>query len=148
MPKTSITLFTFFLILTTGCLDFGEDIVTTNPTAEQLEFCETVMHLNEELVYEPIGLKILGSGIDDAVWFCFTTKETDISKIFISEYIPPDSLNKAINIYSPDNLPNWWDTANKNLTGDTFELTGGTFISIGIAKNNTGYTIYIFWHES
>jgi len=148
MPKTSITLFTFFLILTTGCLDFGEDIVTTNPTAEQLEFCETVMHLNEELVYEPIGLKILGSGIDDAVWFCFTTQETDISKIFLPEYIPSDSLNKEINIYSPENLPNWWDITDKDLIGGTFEITGGTFISIGIARNNIGYTIYIFWHEN
>ncbi len=148
MPKTITILFTFVLLLTMGCLDFGEDIVTTNPTQEQLDFCKTVMYLNDELSYEPIGLKILGSGIDDAIWFCFTTGETDISKIFLSEFISPDSLNEEINIYSPENMPNWWDITDKNLTGNAFELPGGTFMSIGMEKNNNGHIVYIFWHEN
>ena len=148
MPKTLLILSTFFLLLTTGCLDFGDDITTTNPTQEQLDFCKAVMYLNEELVYEPIGLKILGSGIDDAVWFCFTTEETDISKIFLSEYISSDSLNKTINIYSPASMPSWWDITDKNLTGNTFELPGGTYISIGLAMNKNGIIVYIFWHQT
>jgi len=148
MPNTLRILVAFFLLQTTGCLDFGDDIETTDPTAEQLQFCKTVMYLNDELIYEPIGLKILGSGIDDAVWFCFTTKETDISKIFLPEYISPDSLTKAIDIYSPENMPNWWNIMDKNLSGNTIELPGGTFMSIGIEKNNNGHIVYIFWHQT
>ncbi|MCK5037192.1 MAG: hypothetical protein KAS73_14945 [Candidatus Sabulitectum sp.] len=58
----------FFLIillfLFSGCLDFGNNIETEEPTEEQLAFCQSAMHLRDQLAYEPIGLRIDATGID------------------------------------------------------------------------------------
>ena len=137
-----------FSLLASGCLDFGDDIITDSPTADQLAFCETVMHLNEDLRYEPIGFKIIGSGIDDAVWFSFHTDETDPVSIFDSGFIPVDSLRGDVDMYSPEDMPLWWDPQGKELAGGVVALDGGRFMTVGIHRKEEGATVYIFWCES
>ena len=115
---------------------------------EQLAFCENAMHLNDELQYEPIGFKIVGSGIDDAVWFSFHTDETDLGIIFDAEVVPFDSLRGSVDIYTPEDMPLWWDIQGKGLVGGSITLPAGRSMTVGMNREEAGTSVYIFWHES
>lgn len=147
-PKRSFFIFLSLLLLTAGCLDFGSDTVTENPSPTQLIYCETVMHINEDLAYQPLGLKIIGSGIDDAVWFCFETEETDPSLIFDENFVSPDSLSSGVSIYVPENMPAWWDAKEADLYGGVFSLSAGKHMTVGIDRKENSSTVYVFWNES
>ncbi|MCD4706651.1 MAG: hypothetical protein K8S62_02825 [Candidatus Sabulitectum sp.] len=136
------------LIAAAGCLDFGDDIETNNLTDEQIAYCQTIMHLNDQLQYDPNGLKILGSGIDDAVWFCFHTEETDPAFIFDTTFVSLDSLSGSVSIYSPEDIPDWWDSQEKELVGGVVPLQWGRFMTVGMERKESGTTVYIFWHET
>ena len=56
-----------------GCLDFGEDEETTTPTVKQVARCRAKMYLKKSMKLTPLGLRLEGSGIDDAIWFKFRT---------------------------------------------------------------------------
>lgn len=137
-----------FIMVTVGCLDFGDNIETEEPTAEQLAFCEAEMHLNDQLTYCPIGLRIAGSGIDDAAWFAFHTDETCLENIFDPSFILLDSLPGVVSFYSPGNMPEWWDAHEKELIGGEFSLPVGQFITIGFEVEEEKTTVYIFWCET
>lgn len=138
----------FFLLLVAGCLGFGENIETGQPTAEQLAFCQSAMYLNDQLHFEPIGLRIDATGIDAAAWFCFFTEEVAIEKIFDSEFVSPDSLSDPVSFYSNESMPAWWDADEKVLEGGTVSLDGGIYMTVGIFREEHGSTVYIFWFES
>lgn len=146
--KTAAGIALCICILAAGCLDFGDDIETENPTPEQLAYCQTIMHLNDKLQYDPAGLKILGSGIDDAVWFCFRTDETDPAFIFDTTFISPDSLSGFVSVYAPEDIPDWWDPQEKELVGGVVPLRWSRFMTVGMELKDSGTTVYIFWHET
>ena len=145
--KTAVYALVLFMTLVSGCLDFGEDTETDNPTQQQLDFCEAVMHLNTQMVYRPFGIKIIGSGIDDAAWMCFFTEETQTEAIFDTSYISPDSLLGTASLYSPEDMPEWWNPSEYKLTGGIIELSDGCFINVGMNRTSTGTTVFIFWNE-
>ncbi|MCK5840577.1 MAG: hypothetical protein KAH31_00300 [Candidatus Sabulitectum sp.] len=138
----------FFLLPVAGCLDFGENIETEEPTAEQLAFCQSAMYLNDQLAYEPIGLRIDATGIDAVAWFCFYTEEEAIERIFDSEFVSADSLSGPVSFYSNESMPAWWDVDEKVFEGGTVSLNGGIHMTVGIHREERGSTVYIFWCES
>ncbi len=146
--KISSLAFLAIFLLIAGCLDFGSDTVTENPTSEQLNYCEAIMHIKDDLLYRPLGLKIIGSGIDDAVWFCFQTEETDPAEIFDADFVHPDSLHSSVSIYTPEDIPLWWNAADEDLFGGVFSFSGGRYMTVGIDRQENDCTVYIFWNES
>jgi hypothetical protein len=135
------------MAIISGCLGFGEDIETDNPTQQQLDFCEAVMHLNPGMVYTPVGIKLIGSGIDDAAWMVFFTEETQTWAIFDTTYVFPDSLLGTASMYSLDDMPEWWNPSECKLTGGIIELSDGCFINVGMNRTSEGTVVFIFWNE-
>jgi len=144
--KTAVFV-TVLLMVAAGCLDFGEDVETDNPTQQQLDYCEAVMHLNPQMVYNPAGIKLIGSGIDDAAWMCFFTGETQTAAIFDTTYIFPDSLLGNVYLYSPEDMPEWWNPGEYKLTGGRIALSNGCFINVGMNRTSEGTAVFIFWNE-
>jgi len=141
-----ITLTTALLCI--GCLEFGTDVETQSPSEEQLAFCVSAMHLNSSLEYTPVGLKIIGSGIDDAAWFMFTTPETNPAMLFDSCFIPADSLFGRVSFYSPENMPQWWDAGNRTFSGGSIPIEFGRHITAGYRFEEDRMVVYIFWNET
>lgn len=139
---------TLLLLSGTGCLNFGSDIETNSPTEEQITFCREVMHISDGIDIEPLGIRILGSGIDDAVWFKFETAESDLSALFDEEFVPADSLEGDVTFHSGEEMPEWWDAGNRTFTGGTVPLQGGTWITVGFQKEENRTICYVFWHET
>ncbi len=135
-------------LLFCGCLNFGEDVLTSEPTPAQVEYCRAELHLMAGLEIEPIGLKIIGSGIDDAVWFVFRTTESDHSLIFDPSVIPADSLRGRVAFFWDESMPEWWDTENRTFEGGTLALPAGKWITAGFAPAGNGTICYVFWHET
>jgi hypothetical protein len=93
------------IFLFTGCLDFGEDEETTSPTKVQVSRCRSEMYLNLLMKITPLGFKLQGSGIDDAIWFKFKTEITDIHKIFINKVVDTSKFKKGFTfIYGNNKL--------------------------------------------
>ncbi len=142
----------FFLIIIlfvfSGCLDFGNNIETEQPAAEQLAFCQSAMHLSDQLAYEPIGLRIDATGIDAVAWFCFYTEEESIERIFDSEFVSADFLSGPVSFYSNESMPKWWDVDEKVFEGGSISLGGGRQMTVGIHREESINTVYIFWCES
>ena len=136
-----------FYLTTISCLDFGEDVVTTDLTEEQLSGCIMLFHIREDIAIEPVGLKALCSGIDDAYWFKFETDVSDPMMIFDSIYIPADSLDRQVSFYQNEELPQWWDTRNRIFTGGTVLLNNGSVMTVGYQQEATRIICYIFYHE-
>ncbi len=134
--------------MTLSCLDFGEDLVTTDLTQEQLNSCRTLFHIREDVVIEPVGLKLIGSGIDDAIWFKFEADVSDPLMIFQTAYVPSDSLDGQATFYQSEDLPHWWDTRNRIFTGGTVPLNSGSVMTVGYQQEPDRIICYIFYHES
>ena len=145
--KKAVFVSVLFMAAASGCLDFGEDVETDNPTQQQLEFCEAVMHLNPQMDYQPAGMKVIGSGIDGAAWMVFSTEETQTGAIFDTTYVSPGSLLGTASMYSPDDMPEWWNPSNYELTGGIIALSDGCFINVGMNRTSGGTVVFIFWNE-
>lgn len=146
MRKTCIII--FLLISSPGCLSFGEDVLTENPTVEQLEYCRATLHIRDGIEIEPLGLKVLGSGIDDAVWFKFAVKETDPGLIFDPEAVPADSLGDPVSFFDPQDMPDWWDGGEYHLTGGTVSTGIGEYLRVAFRREGDSLILYVFWNES
>ena len=133
--------------MTMSCLDFGEDIVTADLTQEQLNSCRMLFHIREDVAVEPVGLKALCSGIDDAYWFKFATDASDPMMIFHELHVPTDSLNGQVSFYQHEDLPEWWDTRNRIFTGGTIPLNNGSIMTVGYQQEPDRIICYIFYHE-
>lgn len=137
-----------FLSGISGCLDFGEDVQTEKPTASQVSFCRKIMYLNPGLKITPLGFKLLGSGIDDAVWFKFKTEETSLSRIFDTTVMDVTGFAENFRFWSASDDLSWWDVENKIFTGGAVSLPAVKVMNVGLEKTETGYVVYIMWHET
>jgi len=147
MKRIAFFLITFLFVFT-GCLDFGNNIETEEPTEEQLAFCQSAMHLSDQLAYEPIGLRIDATGIDAVAWFCFYTEEDAIERIFDSEFVSVDSLRGPVSFYTNESMPKWWDVDEKVFEGGSVSVGGGRRMTVGVNREEGINTVYIFWCES
>lgn len=131
-----------------GCLNFGPDEETTEPTEAQISRCQKAMYLNPSIPIQVQGFKLLGSGIDDAIWFKFMTPTQDIKDLFRST-VDINTFEPKFN-FSPSSLnnPHWWDPDAKNLIGGNVSLPQGRYMSVGIQAQEAGLLVYIFWHET
>jgi hypothetical protein len=121
------------LALFSGCLDFGKDEETMNPTANQIDYCRKIMHIRSDLKIIPLGYKLIGSGIDTRIF--------DSACPFSAEHNGSFVMNKG-------DGPQWWDVEGTNLTGGQIFLPGAKYMDVGIHKKKKGCTVYIFWFET
>ncbi|MGC9367788.1 MAG: hypothetical protein ACP5FK_12205 [bacterium] len=132
-------------VLFGGCLSFGEDVETTEPSPGHISKCRRLMYLRDDLEFQGEGYKIT-HGIDVAVWFKFSTAETSASEIFIDSIVDIWRFEDSFNLYPHQDIK-WWDVKNKYLYGGVVELPQTKFMSVGMDRNPRGTTVYIFWHE-
>ena len=147
MKKCHILIFCTIAVLSTGCLDFGDDINTTSPTKKQIDDCISRMYLNPSLKIEPVGYMYQGSGMDDAICLKFYTDTNDIDTIFAKIFVDKSKFAEGFTFSQDPADLNWWDTANKTFYGAQIELPNNKFMNVGIEKVDDKYAVYIFWHE-
>lgn len=137
----------FMIIFLSGCINFGEEIETTSPSLAQVERCRIAMHIKPEVELTPLGFKLNASGIDDAIWFKFKTKNINIEDIFYKDITDILVLKDEYRFHYNDDIK-WWAAQDKLLTGGQAELPDAKFMNIGIDKTTDGLIIYIMWHET
>ncbi len=136
------------LVSLNGCLDFGEDVETEKPNESQVNRCLSEMYLNPSIKMTPLGFKLEGSGIDDAIWFKFKTDETDLSQVFDPKAVDVTKFKENFTFLSQIKGLEWWDVKDKSLLGGQVSLPNARYMNIGIEKADDGYMIYIMWHET
>ena len=146
MKKVHLVILLFMLSLT-ACLDFGDDIETASPTKEQVESCRSRMYLNPGVKIKPLGYKLQGSGIDDAVWFVFQTEGSAVDKLFLPQFIDVSQFKDGFTFQSHPKGVSWWQAEGKTFLGGQVELPKSKFMNVGIEKTDKGSVIYIMWHE-
>lgn len=101
MKRVLTLLLTFVITLSlAGCLSFGEDIETTTPTPAQLAKCKSELYLNSKTTIQPLGLYLVGSGIDDALWFKFHSDAPTIQEIFDAKVIDTNKFETNYSFYT------------------------------------------------
>ncbi len=130
-----------------GCLEFGNDEETDSPTKEQVDRCRSEMYLNPSMQITPLGYKLEGSGIDDAIWFKFKTDVSEAQEIFDIKVVDTAKFKNGFSFVHDMTELRWWDVKNKELLGGQVELPNARFMNVGIEKNNGGFVVYIMWHE-
>ncbi len=136
------------LTVSCGCISFGEDVNTTDPAPEHVERCRLEMHILPEVEIEPEGFFLLGSGIDDAIWFKFTTTSA-MTEIFDPLIVDPDSLADVSDRFTGLEDAPWWDAPGRELTGGAYELPGVRFMLIGMEElPHGGTTVFVMWNET
>lgn len=140
-----IIFFILVMVLFSGCLSFGEDVETTEPSPGHISKCRRLMYLQDDLVFQGEGYKIT-HGIDVAIWFKFNTAETSASEIFIDSIVDIWRFEDSFDLYPHQDIK-WWDVQDKYLYGGVVELPDTKFMSVGMDRNSRGTTVYIFWHE-
>lgn len=134
------------ILLVTGCLNFGKDEETTAPTKVQIDRCRLEMHISPSLKITPLGYKLEGLGIDDAIWFKFKTNEGNLGHIFNPMVVDASKFKKDFRLDEAPEIK-WWDVKGKKLLGGQVELPNVRFMNVGIEKSREGCAIYIMWHE-
>lgn len=130
-----------------GCLEFGNDEETTSPTKEQVDRCRSEMYLNPSMQITPLGYKLEGSGIDDAIWFKFSTDVSEVKELFDIKVVDTSKFQTGFSFIHDMTKLKWWDVKNNELLGGQVELPNVRFMNVGIEKNNQGFVVYIMWHE-
>ena len=130
-----------------GCLEFGNDEETTSPTKEQVDRCRSEMYLNPSMQITPLGYKLEGSGIDDAIWFKFRTDVSEVKELFDIKVVDTSKFHTGFSFIHDMTKLKWWDVKNNELLGGQVELPNVRFMNVGIEKNNEGFVVYIMWHE-
>ena len=137
-----------YVVFLSGCsLQFGTDEVTTQPTEAQLARCRAEMCLQTNLVFQAHGMKLLGSGIDDAIWLKFSCEVTDLASIFQPEFVDTSKFRSGFKLSQYKDLP-WWDVEGRNLTGGQVALPNARFMNVGIDTTETHSVVYIMWNET
>lgn len=129
-----------------GCLNFGDDIETTSPSPKQVSGCAKLMYLNPNIKIDPMGLKIIASGIDDIVWFKFETR-ANIKNIFNAKYVDVSNFSKNEYVITPAKNISWWIKRKKLLLGGQIELPNVKNMNVGIEQQKNRNIVYIVWHE-
>jgi hypothetical protein len=148
--KRCLVVISIVLITTISCLDFGEDVETTTPTQEQVKWCRQEMYVQDSAKITPMGFALLGSGIDDVIWFKFATNATDLSQVFDTTVVDVSKFEESG--MSADELKGidweWWDVKGKNLLGGQVTLPDAKFMNVGAEEVGEGYVIYVMWFET
>ncbi|WP_146118674.1 hypothetical protein [Blastopirellula marina] len=130
-----------------GCLDFGPNISTTKPTAEQVKFCRSVMYLNPQVIIEPQGFQLI-SGIDRYVLLKFVVPTSDINQLFLSPPVDVLLMRPNFDFSGGPNEP-WWDPPSSGLIGAHYELPYVKFMNAAYIDNGDGtLTVYVQWNET
>jgi hypothetical protein len=146
MIKKFILLFLVFGVLFCGCLDFGDDEETNAPTKAQVDACRGRMYLLSSAKIDPLGYKLLGSGIDDAIWFKFRTDASELSKLFDSDVVDTSGFEEGFELREIEKLK-WWDVEGKKFFGGEVSLPNVKFMEVGVVKEAEGYLVYVSWYE-
>jgi len=147
MRKSYLLIVLLLILSLAGCLDFGKDEETTSPTKAQVARCRSEMYLNPSMKITPLGFKLEGSGIDDAIWFKFKTNIVDVQEIFDGKVVDTSKFEDYFTFTHEMNELKWWDVKGKKLLGGQVELPNVRFMNVGVEKTNDGYVVYIMWHE-
>ena len=105
-----------------GCLEFGNDEETTSPTKEQVDRCRSEMYLNPSMQITPLGYKLEGSGIDDAIWFKFSTDVSEVKELFDIKVVDTSKFQTGFSFIHDMTKLKWWDVKNNELLGGQVEL--------------------------
>ena len=136
------------LAILTGCgLQFGTDETTTQPTQAQLARCRAEMYLQTNLVFQAHGMKLLGSGIDDAIWLKFSCEVTDPAHIFQTNIVVVSNFRNGFKQSPSKDIP-WWDVKGRNLSGGQVAIPNARYMNVGIDAAGTNSVVYIMWHET
>jgi len=137
------------LIITScaGCLKFGDDEETTSPTSAQVDRCRREMYINPSVELTPLGYKLLGSGIDDAIWFKFPTSSTHLTEVFDGKVVDTAKFETPFTHIRMKDVK-WWDVEGKTLLGAQVSLPNARFMNVGVQKTDAGFVIYIMWTET
>jgi hypothetical protein len=147
MKKLILLIIIIISISLSGCLNFGKDEETTSPTPAQVSRCYSEMYLNPDLKIHPLGYKLEGSGIDDAIWFKFET-DAAVSEIFNSTVIDTTKFTQNYTLLYEIKGLKWWDIKGKSLLGGQIELPNVRYMNVGIEKKGDSNLVYIMWHET
>ena len=135
------------LVVSSGCLEFGRDVTTVAPSAQDVIRCRTEMYIKADAKITPEGFK-LTSGIDDAIWFRFLAHTGDIADVFETETVDASKFRSGFK-FADVSAPSWWDVAKKPLTGGQVSLPKARFMNVGFVDNEDGtLTVYVRWHET
>ena len=147
MRKSYLLIVLLLILSLAGCLDFGKDEETTSPTKAQVARCRSEMYLNPSMKITPLGFKLEGSGIDDAIWFKFKTNIVEVQEIFDDKVVDTSKFEDNFTFTHEMNELKWWDVKGKKLLGGQVELPNVRFMNVGVEKTNEGFVVYIMWHE-
>lgn len=136
------------LVTTMGCLDFGKDEETLTPTQSQVQRCRAEMYVNDTVNITPLGFKLEGSGIDDAIWFKFKADANDLAQVFDTTVVDVDKFEESAHVMPVLKDVEWWDVEGKSLLGGRVALPHARFMNVGAEKVDGGYVIYVMWHET
>ena len=136
----------YSLFFLAGCLKFGPDAETVNPTVDQVSQCRRLMYLSPKVRIKPLGFKSV-YGIDNAMWLKFSTDVHYHDQLFSF----PDSAEVRQLQYVNDLLPinvYWWDVDVKKLDIRSYGLPNGCYMDVGLDEKESETVVYIFWHET
>ncbi|MBW8016942.1 MAG: hypothetical protein FVQ82_12220 [Planctomycetes bacterium] len=133
-------------VLVGGCLDFGDDEVTTSPTKAQVDRCRSAMYLKSSADIDPLGYMLFDSGIDGSIWFKFKSKSSDLTEIFDTKVVDVSKFQDGFTHYEKKELK-WWDVKGKKFYGGQVSLPNVRYMNVGVEKTDQGYLVYIYWYE-
>ena len=96
---------------------------------------------------QPAINTVLGSGIDDSIWFKFKTDTVDLREIFAGKVVDISEFKSDFTFGHGMTELKWWDVKGKSLLGGQVSLPNVRFMNVGIEKIHDGYVVYIMWHE-
>ncbi|NOY83791.1 MAG: hypothetical protein GXO96_03010 [Nitrospirae bacterium] len=125
---------------------FANDVQTTSPTPEQVQHSQDQMYINKNIIIDPLGFKLVGSGMDDAIWFKFRT-ESKLRDLFNPKVVDLELLSEEYAMIS-DTENEWWNVAGKTLLGGQISLPDHKIMNIGIDRSQGEdiSVVYIMWH--
>ncbi|MBN2340477.1 MAG: hypothetical protein JXX29_12595 [Deltaproteobacteria bacterium] len=135
------------LLFSSACLSFGKDEETTSPTPAQISRCVAEMYINPQIEIQPLGLKILGSGIDDAIWFKFETN-APVSDMFKPDVVESSLFRHRNNSFNNGKGIKWWDIPKAGISSDQIALPNARYMTVFIKNNGKRRIVYIFWNET
>jgi hypothetical protein len=136
-------------LLVSGCsLDFGSDYETHSPSQQDLDRCRRVMFLNPGLSFTPLGVSIMDSGIDSAIWLAFDTDTADPAQLFQTNIVDISELTGSTSIQMAPGQPGWWTAGTSSYVGGQVALPSATFMTVAIDTNRTPFRVYLSWFET
>ena len=124
------------LVSLIGCNLLGVHETTTQRTQAQIARCRAEMYLQNNLVLQAHGMKLLGSGIDDTIWLKFSCKATDPAQIFQTEVVDVSKFYSGFTIDETTDAP-WWDAEGRDLSGGYIALPKARFMDVEIDATDT-----------